>query len=116
MLPWLQLEQDGNSPDPPMMHERVITMSQPKMLKKDADELKTKVNNMIRKSVEFAFANPESSAAFVEKHAQEMSKEVRNKHINLYVNKYSVDLGEKGRAAQIRRYIAKVRKEKEGQA
>lgn len=58
-----------------------------------------KVNRLIRKSVEFAFAHPESSKDFVAMHAQEMSEEVRNKHIDLYVNQYSIDLGEKGRNA-----------------
>ena len=62
-------------------------------------ELKQLVNRLIRQSVEFAFAHPESSAAYVKEHAQEMSEEVRNKHINLYVNKYSIDLGHDGRAA-----------------
>ncbi len=63
------------------------------------DALKQKVNRLIRKSVEYAFANPDSSEKFVAQHAQEMSLEVRNKHINLYVNEYSIDLGEKGRNA-----------------
>lgn len=63
------------------------------------DALKQKVNRLIRKSVEFAFANPDASESFVATHAQEMSLEVRNKHINLYVNEYSIDLGNKGRMA-----------------
>ena len=63
------------------------------------ESLKMKVNRLIRKSVEFAFAHPESSKDFVAMHAQEMSEEVRNKHIDLYVNQYSIDLGERGRKA-----------------
>lgn len=63
------------------------------------DVLKNRVNRMIRKSVEYAFANPESSLGFVKKHAQAMSEEVIYKHINLYVNNYSVDLGQSGREA-----------------
>jgi 1,4-dihydroxy-6-naphthoate synthase len=62
-------------------------------------ELKQKVNRVLRKSVEYAFANPKSSSTFVKKHAQEMSEEVIYKHIDLYVNKYSVDLGTDGRKA-----------------
>jgi 1,4-dihydroxy-6-naphthoate synthase len=58
-----------------------------------------KVNRVLRKSVEFAFANPKSGLDFIRKHAQEMSEEVMYKHIELYVNKYSVDLGEEGRKA-----------------
>lgn len=58
-----------------------------------------KINGLIRKSVEFAFANPESSMGYVKAHAQEMSEEVMKKHIALYVNKFSVDLGEEGKKA-----------------
>ena len=32
-------------------------------------------------------------------HAQEMEKEVTDAHIDLYVNKYSISLGEEGRKA-----------------
>jgi 1,4-dihydroxy-6-naphthoate synthase len=63
------------------------------------EELKCKVDRVIRKSVEFAFANPASSLDFVKSHAQEMSEEVMYKHIDLYVNKFSIDLGEEGRTA-----------------
>jgi 1,4-dihydroxy-6-naphthoate synthase len=62
-------------------------------------ELKNKVDRIIRKSVEYAFANPQSSSTFVKQHAQEMSEEVMYKHIHLYVNDYSVDLGTKGKQA-----------------
>lgn len=63
------------------------------------DELKHKINRVLRKSVEFAFANPKSSFTFVKAHAQEMSEEVIYKHIDLYVNNYSVDLGIEGKNA-----------------
>ncbi|QEK52492.1 1,4-dihydroxy-6-naphthoate synthase [Pedobacter aquae] len=63
------------------------------------DEVKLKVNRLIRKSVEFAFANPKSGLDYIRSHAQEMSEEVMYKHISLYVNQYSVDLGAEGRKA-----------------
>jgi 1,4-dihydroxy-6-naphthoate synthase len=63
------------------------------------EDVKLKVNRILRKSVEFAFANPKSGLEFIRSHAQEMSEEVMYKHIELYVNKYSVDLGEEGRKA-----------------
>jgi 1,4-dihydroxy-6-naphthoate synthase len=63
------------------------------------EEIIQKVNRVLRKSVEYAFAQPKSSLPFVKAHAQEMSEEVMYKHIDLYVNHYSVDLGEKGKAA-----------------
>lgn len=63
------------------------------------DDLKKKVERVLRKSVEFAFAHPQSSFQYVKEHAQEMSEEVRKKHIELYVNSYSTDLGETGKKA-----------------
>ena len=59
-------------------------------------ELQQKVNRLIKKSVEFAFGNPNSCMPYVKAHAQEMSEEVMQKHINLYVNNFSIDLGETG--------------------
>lgn len=64
-----------------------------------SDELKRKINRIIRRSIEYAFANPESSLNFVKQHAQEMSEEVMYKHIHLYVNNYSIDLGIEGKRA-----------------
>jgi 1,4-dihydroxy-6-naphthoate synthase len=58
-----------------------------------------KVNKLLRKSVEFAFENPKSALPFIKQHAQEMSEEVMYKHIDLYVNQYSIDLGTEGRKA-----------------
>ena len=58
-----------------------------------------KVNRVLRKSVEFAFENPKSGLEFIRSHAQEMSEEVMYKHIDLYVNKFSIDLGSEGRRA-----------------
>lgn len=63
------------------------------------EDVKQKVNRVIRRSVEFAFANPKSGLEFIRSHSQEMSEEVMYKHIDLYVNKYSIDLGDEGREA-----------------
>lgn len=62
-------------------------------------KIQLKLNNLVRKSVEYAFANPQSGRDFIKQHAQEMSEEVIYKHIELYVNQYSVDLGREGRKA-----------------
>ncbi|MCX6295877.1 MAG: 1,4-dihydroxy-6-naphthoate synthase [Bacteroidetes bacterium] len=62
-------------------------------------DLKNKFDRVLRKSVEYAFANPGSSLNFVKENAQEMIEEVMYKHIGLYVNKYSVDLGIEGKRA-----------------
>ncbi len=61
--------------------------------------LQQKVDRLIKKSVEFAFADPESCMQYVKAHAQEMSEEVMKKHIALYVNKFSIDLGDEGMKA-----------------
>jgi 1,4-dihydroxy-6-naphthoate synthase len=63
------------------------------------EDVQHKVNRVLRRSVEFAFANPKSGLEFIRNHAQEMSEEVMYKHIDLYVNQYSLDLGKEGKKA-----------------
>jgi 1,4-dihydroxy-6-naphthoate synthase len=62
-------------------------------------DVQTRMNRVMRRSVEYAFAHPEASRAFVKAHAQEMSEDVMRQHIDLYVNEYSIDLGVDGRRA-----------------
>jgi len=62
-------------------------------------DVRQAVNRIMRRSVEYAFANRTASLPFVRAHAQEMSEEVMYQHIDLYVNEYSVDLGLEGRRA-----------------
>jgi len=62
-------------------------------------DVQQRVNRLMRRSVEYAFAHRGASLPFVREHAQEMSEEVMYKHIDLYVNEYSVDLGSEGRRA-----------------
>lgn len=62
-------------------------------------EIQQKVNRLVRKSVEFAFANPKSGIDFIRHHAQAMDEAVMYQHIELYVNQYSADLGTEGRKA-----------------
>jgi 1,4-dihydroxy-6-naphthoate synthase len=54
------------------------------------------VDHAIRRSVEHAFADPGASRAYVRKHAQEMDDAVMQQHIDLYVNRFSADLGDEG--------------------
>jgi len=63
------------------------------------DEVKRRVNRVLRRSVEYAFAHRSASLDFVRAHAQEMSEDVMYRHIDLYVNEYSLDLGVEGRRA-----------------
>ena len=57
------------------------------------------IEEMLRLSVEFARNNPEQTEEYVRCHAQKMEREVMYRHIDLYVNDYTVTLGENGRAA-----------------
>ena len=52
-----------------------------------------------RASVEAAWSNPSASADYVAAHAAEMSPEVQQQHIALYVNEFTRDLGDEGYAA-----------------
>jgi len=61
--------------------------------------IQQKLERVLRKSVEYAFENPNSSADYVQCHAQKMGKDVIDAHVNLYVNDYSISLGKKGRKA-----------------
>jgi 1,4-dihydroxy-6-naphthoate synthase len=53
----------------------------------------------IRASVRHAWAHPAASEAYVLEHAAEMEPDVVARHIALYVNSYTEDLGDEGRAA-----------------
>ena len=57
------------------------------------------VARAVHASVAAAFADPAASAAFVAEHAQEMDPEVRARHVALYVNAFTLDVGEQGRRA-----------------
>ena len=63
------------------------------------DEVKQTVNRVLRRSVEYAFEHRSASLPFVREHAQEMSEDVMYRHIDLYVNEYSIDLGTEGKRA-----------------
>lgn len=58
-----------------------------------------KVNRVLARSVRYALDNPAAPKDYVRQHAQEMDESVMYQHINLYVNDYTADLGEKGKAA-----------------
>ena len=51
-------------------------------------EVRHRVNRVLRRSVEYAFAHRAASLEYVREHAQEMSEDVMYKHIDLYVNEY----------------------------
>jgi len=61
--------------------------------------VKRELARAVHASVAAAFRDPSASEAFVAAHAQELSADVRAQHIELYVNSYSLDVGEEGRRA-----------------
>lgn len=58
-----------------------------------------KVNELIRKSLDFAFTNYPLIPDYVKQHSQEMNEDVMRQHIELYVNGYTKDLGQEGKNA-----------------
>jgi 1,4-dihydroxy-6-naphthoate synthase len=58
-----------------------------------------KVDALIKESMEYAFENYPLITDYVKQHSQEMEPEVMKKHIDLYVNNYSINLGKEGRNA-----------------
>lgn len=52
-----------------------------------------------RASVQHAWQHPDDSRAWVLQHSQEMDPEVADRHIGLYVNEFTADLGDDGYAA-----------------
>jgi 1,4-dihydroxy-6-naphthoate synthase len=60
------------------------------------EEVVTRVGQLIRESVLFARNHEEKVMPYVRQYAQEMDEAVMKSHINLYVNDFSLDLGEKG--------------------
>ncbi|HEY0039983.1 MAG TPA: 1,4-dihydroxy-6-naphthoate synthase [Flavisolibacter sp.] len=63
------------------------------------NELQQKVDGLIKKSLEYSFQFYPQLSPYVAEHAQEMDEDVMRKHIELYVNDYSLDLGPNGKAA-----------------
>ena len=53
----------------------------------------------VRRSIEWARAHPDATAPTMARYAQDQSPEAHQKHVELYVNDWTVDLGERGRAA-----------------
>ena len=69
-------------------------------IKRNIDsEIKRKFDRILRKSVEFALKNHDESLPFVRRYAKEMNEETMQKHINLFVNEFTVNLGEQGKTA-----------------
>jgi 1,4-dihydroxy-6-naphthoate synthase len=62
--------------------------------------IKLQADKLISQSIEYAYKHHYKELTdYVKKHSQEMSEGVMRKHIDLYVNDYSIDLGEAGKDA-----------------
>lgn len=61
--------------------------------------LHKKINSTIKSSIEYALLHPSEPMEYIKKHSQELSDDVIKQHIDLYVNKYSLDIGDDGERA-----------------
>lgn len=64
-----------------------------------SDDVLDAVARAVRGSVESARRDPSASSEYVARHAQEMAPSVRERHIETYVNDFTLDLGDEGRNA-----------------
>ncbi|MBM3413461.1 MAG: 1,4-dihydroxy-6-naphthoate synthase [Bacteroidetes bacterium] len=64
-----------------------------------AQPLKKQLEEWIRNSLAYSWANYPLLSLFVQSHAQEMEEEIMRKHIELYVNEYTHSLGQEGKHA-----------------
>lgn len=63
------------------------------------NEVLKKADRLIRKSLEYSFQQYPRISSYVKQHAQAMEEEVMRKHIELYVNDFSIDLKQTGKKA-----------------
>jgi len=63
------------------------------------NDIKKTINQLLYRSIDFAFANPEASIPFIKAYAQETSEHVIKQHIDLYVNEFSLNIGSIGKEA-----------------
>lgn len=62
-------------------------------------EQKEIVQDVLKRSISYAINNPDQSRSYIKQHAQEMDDDVIEGHIKLYVNEFSLGLGESGKRA-----------------
>ena len=73
------------------------------VIKRNVDtNVQQQIDKLIKKSIEYAYTKYPELNDYIRIHSQEMSEAVMRKHIDLYVNNYSVNLGEEGKAAIIK--------------
>ena len=62
-------------------------------------KVQEQLERLIKKSIEYSFLHYPEVSSYVSEHSQEMSEDVMRKHIDLYVNDFSIDLKANGKAA-----------------
>ena len=73
-----------------------LPLGGPMILKSCSDEMKKALSKVVKQSLEKAWENRKPIEKLLTYHAQEMSLDVMSSHIDLYVNDYSLDLGDSG--------------------
>jgi 1,4-dihydroxy-6-naphthoate synthase len=68
-------------------------------ISKANEELAVELSMLIKKSIEYAYRNEAEVLRYCQKYAQEMNEIIMKKHIDLYVNQYSLSLGNEGNKA-----------------
>lgn len=68
-------------------------------MRRDMGTHRNTIGTLNSKSIGYARAHPLESRPYIREHAQEMEDEVIDRHIALYVNTFSISLGETGRKA-----------------
>ena len=82
-------------------------------MRKDQETISQKgyFEKLLKNSIQYAFKNRNESRSFIKQHAQEMEDQVIDGHISLYVNEFTISLGDKGRQAiQVLEEMAKWKK------
>ncbi len=62
-------------------------------------ELIHKIENLLKQSIEYSYNNRFEPMGYIKEHSQELSGGVIKDHINLYVNDFTIDIGEEGEKA-----------------
>lgn len=60
------------------------------------EDILRRIDLLVRESIEYAFSNRNEPGDYIKKHSQEIDDDVIRQHINLYVNSYSLDIGDAG--------------------
>ena len=78
--------------------------------KRLGNDIKSRIEELLHDSIEWAYQKTPFISSYIREHAQEMDEEVMKKHIDLYVNNFTIDLGEEGNRAinTMKNYFKKI--------